>query len=86
MKIDVQFLPSDTTSDLALVPGSVPDYRGTVYDITYIDCDGGTLPGDAGDGVLAGGGCAVGGGGGSSGAMAFAAVSLAGLLARRRRR
>jgi len=87
VKIDVQFLPSDTTSDLSLVPGSVPDYRETVYDITYIDCDGGTQPpADAGGAVLAGGGCALGGGGGSSGAVAFAAASLAGLLARRRRR
>jgi MYXO-CTERM domain-containing protein len=86
VKMDVQFYPSETTTDLALVPGSVPDFRETVYDITYVDCDGGTLPGDAGASVeVSGGGCAV-GGGGSSGAMAVAVVSLVGLLARRRRR
>ena len=92
VKIDVQFEPSVTTADLTLVPGSVPDFRETVYDITYIDCDGGTIP-EAGaadfpvevGGGGGGGGCAV-GGDGSAGAAALAFVAFAGMLARRRRR
>ena len=48
VKLDVGFFTGQVTDDMRLTEGTAQDYRDTVYDITYVDCDDGGVPGDAG--------------------------------------
>jgi len=101
-KLNISFWGSDLTQDITLSPNPTQTpYRDTVYETTYVECDGGTA-GSGGSGGLAGGGnpgtpndrIEPGGGGCStSPARAATGIGLAGFLAafglalgRRRRR
>lgn len=91
VKLDVQFSPSTAATDMTLTKTAAVDHRETVYDVTYVDCDGGSVPGDdagavsSAQPVSSSGGCAL-GSGGRSGALALVVAAMAGLFVRRRRR